>query len=224
MEGEDQMDQHQISSAKQSSQKQSVRQLPTSSDKNNLNSNQYLETDENPQQLISEIDPSVDNNIFNLALKAQLEDSQPIRAATFNSQGTFIALGTNSKSLKICAMPNLDDDDGFNLGDEENRHSHRGEGESGVQSLRVIFENENHHAGSVYCIDWSRSSRLIATGSNDRSIKILVCPDLENSQAQSELLVLPLLGHSAIVRTVCFNPLDDLMLLSGGISKLKLNY
>lgn len=85
----------------------------------------------------------------------------------------------------------------------------------------MLFENENHHGGSVYCLDWSRSSRLLASGSNDRSIKILVCPDLEeDAQNHSELLVLPLMGHSAIVRTVCFNPVDDLMLLSGGLSKL----
>ena len=45
-----------------------------------------------------------------------------------------------------------------------------------------------------------------------------MCPDLENQQDHSELLVLPLMGHSAIVRTVCFNPLDDFMLLSGGLS------
>lgn len=84
-------------------------------------------------------------------------------------------------------MPNLDDDEGFNSGEEDNKYSHRGgEGAGsggGVQNLKVIFENENHHAGSVYCIDWSRSSRLIATGSNDRSIKILVCPDLDNSHS-----------------------------------------
>lgn len=107
-------------------------------------------------------------------------------------------------------MPNLEDDEGLNSDD--------------VQDLQVLFENENHHAGSVYCLDWSRSSRLIASGSNDRSIKILVCPDLENTSSHSELLVLPLMGHSAIVRTVCFNPMDDFMLLSGGLSKYILSF
>ena len=51
-----------------------------------------------------------------------------------------------------------------------------------VQKLEILFGNENHHNGSLYCLDWSRSQRLIATGSNDRSIKILVTPDLENPQ------------------------------------------
>jgi len=45
-----------------------------------------------------------------------------------------------------------------------------------------------------------------------------VCPDLEDPQNQQELLVMQLNGHQAIVRTVCFNPMDDLMLLSGGLN------
>ena len=52
-----------------------------------------------------------------------------------------------------------------------------------VQKLQVLFENDNHHNGSVYCVDWSRSQRLIASGSNDREIKILVTPNLENEEA-----------------------------------------
>jgi WD40 repeat protein len=122
-----------------------------------------------------------------------------------------VALGTNSKSLKICAIPNLNFDDEDELGDIAS---------SGDQKLSILFENENHHNGSLYCIDWSRTSRLIASGSNDRTIKILVCPDLENQQNHQELLVLPLIGHSAIVRTVCFNPIDEFMLLSGGLSTI----
>ena len=73
----------------------------------------------------------------------------------------------------------------------------------------------NHHNGSIYCIDWSRTGRLIATGSNDKTIKLLVCPDFHNDSG-SDLLELMLEGHQAIVRTVCFNPTNDLNLLSGG--------
>jgi WD40 repeat protein len=60
---------------------------------------------------------------------------------------------------------------------------------------------------------------LIASGSNDREIKILVTPNLENEEALNQLLVLVLKGHTAIVRTVCFDPSNDLVLLSGGLSK-----
>lgn len=67
-------------------------------------------------------------------------------------------LGTNSKALKICKLPDL---------------------EEPGQQLRVVFEQLNHHVGSIYCVDWSRTERLIASGSNDRLIKLLVVPDLQ---------------------------------------------
>ena len=49
-------------------------------------------------------------------------------------------------------------------------------------------------------------------------IKILVVPELENFEQdqRDKLMELELKGHQAIVRTVCFNPLDPTMLLSGG--------
>lgn len=40
-----------------------------------------------------------------------LVDVQPIRTACFSPRGEYIALGTNSKSLKICAVPNMMEDD-----------------------------------------------------------------------------------------------------------------
>ena len=178
---------------------------------------QYIETEENPQQIISDMDPRQDINIFNLAQKAILIDSQPIRTACFSPNGNYIALGTNSKSIKICSLPNLQDDEEE---DEVGASQYYGAEKQRIQKLQILFENDNHHNGSLYCIDWSRSQRLIASGSNDRCIKILVTPDLDNQSNQQRVLVLPLQGHTAIVRTVCFNPADDLMLLSGGLSKI----
>jgi WD40 repeat protein len=60
-----------------------------------------------------------------------------------------------------------------------------------MQNLQVIFEQENHHEGSLYCVDWSRTSRLIASGSNDKKIKLLVCPDFDKNE-HSELLEMTL--------------------------------
>jgi WD40 repeat protein len=77
-----------------------------------------------------------------------------------------------------------------------------------------------HHNGSIYCVDWSRTSRLVATGSNDKMIKILVTPNFEESdesQWHEEAKEMELKGHKAIVRTVCFNPIDPTVLLSGGL-------
>lgn len=114
-----------------------------------------------------------------MSLRAIFEDSQPIRAACFSPQGNYLALGTNSKALKICAVPNL-----HSMDDEEDEEVDE------VQKLQVLFENDQHHIGSIYCVDWSRTQRLIATGSNDKTIKILVCPDLENEANQNKLFVL----------------------------------
>jgi len=84
----------------------------------------------------------------------------------------------------------------------------------------VIYEENEHHNGSIYCVDWSRTSRLVATGSNDKMIKILVTPsfeDIDGMEHQTDPLQMELKGHKAIVRTVCFNPLDPTVLLSGGL-------
>ena len=55
---------------------------------------------------------------------------------------------------------------------------------------------------------------MIATGSNDKLVKLLVCPDFQNDD--NEILEMTLSGHNNIVRTVCFNPKKDTQLLSGG--------
>ena len=86
---------------------------------------------------------------------------------------------------------------------------------AGTQQINVVLDQSNHHVGSLYCVDWSRTERLIATGSNDRQIKLMVCPDLQQEQ-HDDILEMTLQGHQAIVRTVCFDPTNDLVLLSGG--------
>lgn len=86
-----------------------------------------------------------------------------------------------------------------------------------MQNINVVLDQQNHHLGSIYCVDWSKTENIIATGSNDRLIKLLICPNLDQPN-HSQVYQMELQGHSAIVRTVCFNPRDDLVLLSGGQS------
>jgi WD40 repeat protein len=153
-----------------------VRQIPNqpSTTKHSATNNNYLDTEENPQQIISDIEPSIDNTISNLVQKAILVDMQPIRTACFSPRGDHIALGTNSKSLKICALPSLHDED-----DEDLSPNMRSDEQGKSHQINIIFEQQNHHNGSLYCVDWSRTSRLIASGSNDKTIKLLVCPDFD---------------------------------------------
>lgn len=98
--------------------------------------------------------------------KGVLTDSLPIRAGCFN--GEYMAIGTNSKCLKICSIGQIIhslNSDQFQLqeGDDES-----------IEEVPVIFDQLNHHEGSIYCIDWTECERLIASGSNDKKIKILV--------------------------------------------------
>lgn len=162
----------------------------------------------------------------NLREMARVEDIKPIRCSAFNVSGDYFVLGTNSNSIKVCSLHNIVDELLYN--------EHQGR----EQYIDVVFEFRKAHLGSVYCIDWAKSERQIASGSNDRSIKIFYCPDFLNIQeSQSETLLyedgkfingegtLPeiqekiLWGHENIVRTVCYNPIDDLTLLSGGIGE-----
>ena len=79
----------------------------------------------------------------NLSEKGQLIDSHPIRACCFSPDGEYIGIGTNSKCLKICSLKeiinNMDKSGHCNI------KNHR---------IRTVFNQNNHHAGSIYCIDW----------------------------------------------------------------------
>lgn len=157
---------------------------------------------------------------------AKVEDTKPIRCSAFNVSGDYFVLGTNSNSIKVCSLHNIVDELLYN--------EHQGR----EQYIDVVFEFRKAHLGSVYCIDWARSEKQIASGSNDRTIKIFYCPNfLQIQETQSETLLyedgkylngegnLPsiqektLWGHENIVRTLCYNPVDDLTLLSGGIGE-----
>ena len=101
---------------------------------------------------------------------ARVTDTHPLRTSCFNAVGDYFALGTNSKSLKICSMHNIVD------GLLYNQHQGR------EQSIDVVYEYRNLHAGSVYCLDWSRKGTFIASGSNDRNIRVVKCVDFLNLQ------------------------------------------
>jgi WD40 repeat protein len=86
-------------------------------------------------------------------------------------------LGTNSKSLKFCKISSSILAP-FGVGGDESQ--------SGDKGIQVIFEEPDHHNGSIYCVDWSKTSRLVATGSNDKMIKIMVTPNFEELDADEE--------------------------------------
>ncbi|XP_034559330.1 WD repeat-containing protein 47 [Notolabrus celidotus] len=103
-----------------------------------------------------------------------LEDTQAVRAVAFHPSGSLYAVGSNSKTLRVCAYPeNIDPSSS-----------------SPIKQPVVRFKRNKHHKGSIYCVAWSHCGQLLATGSNDKYVKVLpfsaeTCnatgPDLEFS-------------------------------------------
>ncbi|XP_020383374.1 WD repeat-containing protein 47 isoform X1 [Rhincodon typus] len=103
-----------------------------------------------------------------------LEDTQAIRAVSFHPSGTLYAVGSNTKTLRVCAYPESIDPSAYSL----------------PKQPVVKFKRNKHHKGSIYCVAWSHCGQLLATGSNDKYVKVLpfspeTCnatgPDLEFS-------------------------------------------
>ncbi|GMH69600.1 hypothetical protein TrLO_g5590 [Triparma laevis f. longispina] len=129
---------------------------------------------------------------------ATLQESHPIRTVAFAPTGSVFCVGTNSKALRLCQ---------FN--EEE-------------QTIEVLHERASHHSGSVYSASWNSDSRLIATGSNDKTVKVIrvFLEDqddgygmVSNSLESNDLV---LKGHGGTVRDVSFHNEDNGRLLSVG--------
>ncbi|KAM5148482.1 WD repeat-containing protein 47 [Mantella aurantiaca] len=104
-----------------------------------------------------------------------LEDTQAVRAVAFHPSGSLYAVGSNAKTLRVCAYPDVID---------------TSSPANGPVQPAVRFKRNKHHKGSIYCVAWSPCGQLLATGSNDKYVKVLpfnaeTCnatgPDLEFS-------------------------------------------
>ncbi|KAM9358199.1 WD repeat-containing protein 47-like [Symphorus nematophorus] len=87
----------------------------------------------------------------------QLEDTQAVRAVAFHPSGALYAVGSNSKTLRVCAYP----------------ETLSTSGSGAVKQPVVRFRRNKHHKGSIYCVAWSHCGQLLATGSNDKYVKVL---------------------------------------------------
>ena len=83
--------------------------------------------------------------------------------------------------------------------------------------IHVLMKRARHHKGSIYCLAWSPQGDLIATGSNDKTVKIMrfnaeecgvseVC----GGEQETELAM-----HDGTVRDIVFMG-DSQTLASGG--------
>ena len=148
-------------------------------------------------------------NINTFNLKHTLTGSNIIRTSCYSPKGEYLAIGTNSKSIKIFGLDSIISSFKHKTYYQPQHHF----------DIPLLFEQKCHHLGSVYCLDWSVSGRLLASGSNDKTIKLMVIPELDQdtSQDENDILELPITGHKGIIRSVVFDPLSDLVLFSAGM-------
>jgi len=45
--------------------------------------------------------------------------------------------------------------------------------EDKVQAMDVVVKRVKHHKGSIYCVAWNNVGNLIATGSNDKTVRLM---------------------------------------------------
>ncbi|KAL4455394.1 hypothetical protein ABPG74_012546 [Tetrahymena malaccensis] len=131
----------------------------------------------------------------------QIQDSQPIRTAQFSPDGEFFALGTNSKSIKCFSIKEI----------VKNYRQN--------ETSLPVWEKKNHHDGSIYTIDWSKTigdKQFIATGSLDMTIKVIRVPTFQSENLEKEFKTVTLNGHKGIVRTLRFHP-DSTQIYSAGL-------
>ncbi|KAL1228732.1 WD repeat-containing protein [Trichinella spiralis] len=88
---------------------------------------------------------------------SRLEDQQAIRCTAFHPSGRFYAVGTNSRQLHICRYPLLK-----NL-----KRDHVAKGPE------LLLSRPKQHRGSVYCASFNPTGELLATGSNDKTIRLM---------------------------------------------------
>ena len=163
-------------------------------------------------------------DIKSLSLKKVIEDTHPIRCCCFNPKGEYFAIGTNSKCLKIYDLSYILEsftkrNNIYTQLNNNNNTTHMlSNSKLNKEAIGMIFELKNHHHGSIFCIDWSSSGKLIATGSNDKMIKLLSIPQLEENNKNiiepDQIFELQITGNQGTVRSLCFEPANDLVLLS----------
>lgn len=135
-----------------------------------------------------------------------LEDAQAVRCAEFHPGGQLYAVGSNSKTLRICGYPKLSD--------VRDDHS--------TYQPMVLFKRTKHHKGSIYCLAWSPIGDLMATGSNDKTVKLMRF-NADTSNLEGEEIELSM--HDGTVRDLCF--IEDTsnkssLLISGGAGDCKI--
>ena len=132
---------------------------------------------------------------------AYLRDGQPVRTLSFHPSGDLVAVGSNSRTLRVCSSHLLREAPAPHVPAVE---------------LAVMAQRRRYHRGSLYCAAWSGDGKLIATGSNDKTVRMLRYDADTGAQADG----IELHPHDGTVRDVTFGSRirngGELLLTGGG--------
>lgn len=144
-----------------------------------------------------------------------LEDTHAIRTMAFHPSGQVYAVGSNSKTLRICSVPReittSIGGNGKDIKDVDNVKR------MSPKAAPVIAKKLNYHKGSVYCSAWNDDGSLLATGSNDKLVK-LIGFDILGKHLDDDSR--DLLMHRGIVREVTFLHECNNTLASAGVDQM----
>ncbi|EFO27533.1 hypothetical protein LOAG_00947 [Loa loa] len=134
------------------------------------------------------------------------EDVQAIRTVAFHPTGRFFALGTNSKQMLICKYPDI----------------RKFRPEDAPRHVEVMLSRPKQHRGSVYCLGFNPTGELLATGSNDKTLRLMAF-NTEHCKigAETELNI-----HDGTVRDLIFmeNKMNrSTILVSGGAGNCRIH-
>ena len=172
-----------------------------------------------------------DYDINSLTLKKVISDTHPIRCCCFSPKGNYFAIGTNSKSVKIYDLSYILDSFSKKINNmlytqippnkQNNTNSILSNTKLNKESISLFYEQKNYHFGSIFSIEWSPSGRLIATGSNAKTIKLMNISDLYTINTNNKKIInenetqeMQITGNQGTVRSLCFEPGNDNILLS----------
>lgn len=124
---------------------------------------------------------------------SSVSDAQVIRCISWSPApgGPYFALGTTGHALRLCGV------------DSSSR-------------ICVLKSVEELHSGSVYCIAWNSNGSVVATGSNDKQLRIVSIAERDRKITDVGSPV-SLSGHTGTVRAATFcETFRSGCLISGG--------
>eukprot|EP00800_Vazella_pourtalesii_P011011 TRINITY_DN2663_c0_g2_i5.p1 TRINITY_DN2663_c0_g2~~TRINITY_DN2663_c0_g2_i5.p1 ORF type:complete len:468 (-),score=90.07 TRINITY_DN2663_c0_g2_i5:48-1451(-) len=136
-----------------------------------------------------------------LQLIGEMKDTQVVRSVCFHPTQKVIAVGANSKCLYLCQ---------YSTNTQLNSD----------KQLNPFKSFTSYHKGSLYCLEWSPLGGVLASASNDQTIRVLDLPtdtplqDVAEWPDPTEIRV-----HSGTVRALGF--LNERLLASGGAGDTK---